>query len=388
MRQCMSCNLVLQNSQTYLDHIKPGPLRQCSTCELIFEVQCEFELHQLVEHPKRKAIGSAAMTKESPLPNPAVTAREQGFRYIPLDEHMETHTLGNPTVETAETQTSQFPTDPRHMDDLLLGNLVDGSPIPAPSGTASKGIPMALSGPPEGDLLDLSPPNEESGTLSKAISNFQDVLKNRPALERTVVKDTPSQTQEVQLKKRVPVTSPATSSGSPHPATITPESSELIKTPLQIRPVPEAQQQPNVQTSGILCFECGATFTNILALHQHQMVSKHNYCHWCLGFFADRSVLQKHKEQVHNFRCTSCNAAHFNLEDLITHQRLKAHCYCKACNSYFLDLKSHQQHMATFHDNSRHGPSRAEPAGALKPKAPPAKEYSGTAAGTSAEREP
>ncbi|KMU86551.1 hypothetical protein CIHG_04340 [Coccidioides immitis H538.4] len=62
-------------------------------------------------------------------------------------------------------------------------------------------------------------------------------------------------------------------------------------------------------------------------------MDKHNYCEWCYAFFADRTLLHKHKQQVHSFKCAV----------------------------YFKDQKSHRQHMAAMHDNSRHTPSPPKP---------------------------
>lgn len=227
-------------------------------------------------------------------------------------------------------------------------------------------LQLVTSGSPQGDLLDLSPNSDELCNLDKAIGDFQEALKQRTTRREPAVQSTADLSQEVVLKKRVP-TVPAsatiTTNTSADTAINTPGTSEKAKTtPQDRRPLavaPEPQQGRIVPTGGIICFECGTSFSNVLALQQHQMSNKHNYCDLCYAFFADRKVLQKHKGQVHNFRCATCTLVHLTLEDLYSHQQLKSHCYCKACNSYFRDMASHKQHMTVLHDKSRHEPGVA-----------------------------
>ncbi|KMP10040.1 hypothetical protein CIRG_09273 [Coccidioides immitis RMSCC 2394] len=366
MRQCLKCKTVVENSQVYMCHIRPGVLRQCHVCALIFEIECEFERHKLVAHPRVLSTNNTAMAKPQPAPV-APEGREQGFRYLPMDDYTEVRPRENRTVDAPGPLPSELRSDPETSTDILEDPFDDRCAL-AQGSESGKSVEIAFLEPFQGDLLlDLSPPDEKAGSLSKAISQFQSVVRSRPTREEPEAEHQQSPTQDVELKKRVPISTTTTPTASPPSARVTPQASGPIKasppSSAQAPPQPPKVKSPeqNTQMSGIMCYECGTNFSNVIALHQHQMMDKHNYCEWCYAFFADRTLLHKHKQQVHSFKCAVCGLSHFTVEDLIAHQQLKAHCYCKPCNSYFKDQKSHRQHMAAMHDNSRHAPSPPKP---------------------------
>ncbi|WEW61771.1 hypothetical protein PRK78_007267 [Emydomyces testavorans] len=296
--------------------------------------------------------------KEQPIVDSAVREdKKQGVRYLSLDKYMQMRKSKNPTANVPGTPVSNHAKRPQVETKIALEDPFDDRWALALSGETSKGFRLSLPGPPLGDLLELSTPSEKESTLSKAIDRFQEAVKERTMRKAPPVENKPNHNQQVRPKRRVAVT--ATSTGSPCSTKVTPESSEPVRTPnqqLQALPrIAEAQRPLKVESSGIICFECRTSFNNILALHQHQMANDHNYCHWCFAFFIDRAVLQKHNEQVHNFKCAACPMSYISLGDLLAHQKLNNHCYCRPCNSYFQDTMSHTRHTTALHDKSRLG---------------------------------
>ncbi|KAI1978334.1 hypothetical protein LOZ51_005056 [Ophidiomyces ophidiicola] len=350
MRQCVSCNTVLANLQEYLEHVKPAANKQCPACSLSFQIECDYELHKLTVHTHDHE--NTAKENVRPEIASALPDNEEPLEQQSLEKYVQ---MLNLESSTSSTSSNAITTSHQVAQNFALDNPFDDAPVLG-GGTSKKVLISTLLGQPHGDLLDLSSVSTKAETLGQAVTDFQGALKKRNSHESTGGK---GQNSEVELKKRFVIPLETTSTGSPVLPEFTPGSSEAaMGSPIRdvegVSLVLHNQETAAVEPGRIICFECQAVFGNILALHQHQMVEGHNYCQWCFAFFIDRTMLRKHKDQVHNFQCATCDLIHITLGDLITHKQLKGHCYCKPCNSYFENVNSHKQHMSVMHDNAHY----------------------------------
>ncbi|KAF3892422.1 C2H2-type domain-containing protein [Trichophyton interdigitale] len=106
-----------------------------------------------------------------------------------------------------------------------------------------------------------------------------------------------------------------------------------------------------VSTMGyrIVCFQCEAGFNTIIGLQHHQMTENHNYCGLCHAYFADGTLLDKHKDVAHNFKCSTCASVSASVEELWAHQQATNHSFCGVCCCYFRDESIQRKHNLAYH---------------------------------------
>ncbi|KAL2218272.1 hypothetical protein M432DRAFT_426527 [Thermoascus aurantiacus ATCC 26904] len=97
------------------------------------------------------------------------------------------------------------------------------------------------------------------------------------------------------------------------------------------------------------CPACKAGFSNVSALHAHQVSKKHCYCAYCKGFFLGPKDLSEHFKSIHKIACQTCGQPAETLVALRVHQKLSGHCYCPDCRCFFSHPDDLQEHNSSIH---------------------------------------